>query len=71
MNSSAPRATDPPGSEEASAAILRERLAELRALLVTSLRMTESVGEDQILEFAASSARGLGPWQWESSPRQA
>jgi sugar diacid utilization regulator len=42
---------------------LRERLAELRALLVISLLMTESVGEDQILDLASSSAPGLGPWR--------
>src|SRR5215472_3934666 len=34
------------------------RLSELRALLVISLLMTESVDEDQILELAASSAPG-------------
>jgi sugar diacid utilization regulator len=56
----APEATTP---GETSAASLRERLAELRALLVISLLMTESVGEDQILELAASSAPGLGPWR--------
>src|SRR5215471_10606652 len=48
--------------EEAS---LRERLGEFRALLVISLLMTESVNEDQILELAASSAPGLGPWRIE------
>jgi sugar diacid utilization regulator len=58
----------PPGAPEAgrgetSAASLREQLAELRALLVISLLMTESVGEEQILELAASSAPGLGPWR--------
>src|SRR5215469_976546 len=42
---------------------LRARLSELRALLVISLLMTESVDEDQILELAASSAPGLGPWR--------
>src|SRR5258707_15522285 len=42
---------------------LRERLGEFRALLVISLLMTESVDEDQILELAASSAPGLGPWR--------
>ncbi len=42
---------------------LRERLSEFRALLVISLLMTESVNEDQILELAASSAPGLGPWR--------
>lgn len=42
---------------------LRERLGEFRALLVISLLMTESVSEDQILELAASSAPGLGPWR--------
>src|SRR6185437_9771189 len=42
---------------------LRERLGEFRALLVISLLMTESVNEDQILELAASSAPGLGPWR--------
>ena len=41
---------------------LRERLGEFRALLVISLLMTESVSEDQILDLAASSAPGLGPW---------
>jgi hypothetical protein len=30
---------------------------------VISLLMTESVGEDQILELAASSAPALGPWR--------
>jgi len=50
-------------SGEVSAASLRERLAELRALLVISLLMTESVSEDQILELTASSAPGLGPWR--------
>src|SRR5215472_3143896 len=42
---------------------LRERLGEFRALLVISLLMAESVNEDQILELAASSAPGLGPWR--------
>src|SRR5271165_3247235 len=41
----------------------RRRLGEFRALLVISLLMTESVGEDQILDLAASSAPGLGPWR--------
>ena len=49
--------------QETGGANLRERLGELRALLVMSLLMTESVGEDQILELAASSALGLGPWR--------
>ncbi|MGI8447057.1 MAG: hypothetical protein ACR2MP_07765, partial [Streptosporangiaceae bacterium] len=44
---------------------LRERLGEFRALLVISLLMTESVNEQQILELAASSAPGLGPWRVE------
>ena len=44
---------------------LRERLGEFRALLVISLLLTESVSEDQILDLAASSARGLGPWHIE------
>jgi len=44
---------------------LRERLGEFRALLVISLLMAESVNEDQILELAASSAPGLGPWRIE------
>ena len=48
---------DPPDAN------LRERLSEFRALLVISLLMTESVNEDQILELAASSAPGLGPWR--------
>ena len=43
----------------------RTRLSELRALLVISLLMTESVDEEQILELAASSAPGLGPWRIE------
>jgi|HubBroStandDraft_1064217.scaffolds.fasta_scaffold13676_3 sugar diacid utilization regulator len=42
---------------------LRARLGEFRALLVISLLMTESVSEDQILDLAASSAPGLGPWR--------
>jgi sugar diacid utilization regulator len=41
----------------------RRRLGEFRALLVISLLMTESVSEDQILDLAASSAPGLGPWR--------
>jgi sugar diacid utilization regulator len=41
---------------------LRERLAELRSLLVISLLMTELANEEQILELAASSAPGLGSW---------
>ena len=59
---------------------LRERLGEFRALLVISLLMTESVNEEQILELAASSAPGLGPWrvegygftdgQWRPGPDQ-
>ncbi len=59
---------------------LRERLGEFRALLVISLLMTESVNEEQILELAASSAPGLGPWriegygftdgQWRPGPGQ-
>src|SRR5437016_5960290 len=47
----------------ASDAGLRERLGEFRALLVISLLMTESVGEDQILDLAVSSAPGLGTWR--------
>lgn len=50
-------------SQEAADANLRERLGEFQALLVISLLMTESVNEDQILELAASSASGLGPWR--------
>ena len=63
-----------------SEADLRERLGEFRALLVISLLMTESVNEEQILELAASSAPGLGPWridgygftdgQWRPGPDQ-
>ena len=55
----APQATRPRPAADAN---LRERLGEFRALLVISLLMTESVSEDQILELAASSAPGLGPW---------
>ena len=47
-----------PGDEN-----MRRRLGEFRALLVISLLMTESVSEDQILDLAASSAPGLGPWR--------
>jgi sugar diacid utilization regulator len=47
----------------ATEANLRERLGEFRALMVISLLMTESVSEDQILDLAASSAPGLGPWR--------
>jgi sugar diacid utilization regulator len=50
---------------ETAEADLLERLGELRALLVISLLMTESVDEDQILELAASSAPGLGHWRIE------
>ncbi len=55
-----PRRSGRPGDGD-----LRERLGEFRALLVISLLMTESVNEDQILELAASSAPGLGPWRIE------
>jgi sugar diacid utilization regulator len=57
-------AAAPPARPEAEAdEKLRERLGEFRALLVISLLMTESVSEDQILDLAASSAPGLGPWR--------
>ncbi len=56
---------EPAGSRDAADGNLRERLSEFRALLVISLLMTEAVGEDQILELAASSAPGLGPWRIE------
>src|ERR1700747_1256716 len=59
----AAHATPPARTREE--ANLRERLGEFRALLVISLLMTESVNEDQILELAASSAPGLGPWRIE------
>ena len=49
--------------EDSADAALRERLGELRALLVISLLMTESVDEEQILDLAASSAPGLGRWR--------
>ena len=52
-----------PLPQDAPDANLREQLGKFRALLVISLLMTESVGEDQILELAASSAPGLGPWR--------
>src|SRR4029077_6890662 len=55
----------PPPARTREEAGLRERLGEFRALLVISLLMTESVNEDQILELAASSAPGLGPWRIE------
>lgn len=42
---------------------LRQRLGNLRALLVISLLMTESVEEEQILSLASSSAPGLGRWR--------
>lgn len=57
--------TMPVPFQEAADVNLRERLGEFRALLVISLLMTESVGEDQILELAASSAPGLGTWRIE------
>ena len=70
-----PRRPGRPGETD-----LRERLGEFRALLVISLLMTESVNEEQILELAASSAPGLGPWriegygftdgQWRPGPGQ-
>src|SRR5712671_3303184 len=53
----------PTRPDEAADANLRERLGEFRALLVISLLMTESVGEDQILDLAVSSAPGLGTWR--------
>ena len=46
-------------------AVLRQRLGNLRALLVISLLMTESVDEQQILQLASSSAPGLGNWRIE------
>ena len=49
--------------QDAPDANLRGRLGEFRALQVISLLMAESVGEDQILELAASAAAGLGPWR--------
>src|SRR6478609_4026877 len=49
----------------AGEAILRQRLGNLRALLVISLLMTESVEEEQILQLASSSAPGLGHWRIE------
>jgi sugar diacid utilization regulator len=58
-------ATATPPARTREEANLRERLGEFRALLVISLLMTESVNEDQILELAASSAPGLGPWRIE------
>jgi sugar diacid utilization regulator len=61
-NGVAAMTTMPTRPDEADAN-LRERLGEFRALLVISLLMTESVDEDQILELAASSAPGLGPWR--------
>ena len=70
----------PAGAGGAGGGDLRERLGEFRALLVISLLMTESVNEEQILELAASSAPGLGPWriegygftdgQWRPGPGQ-
>ncbi len=56
-------ATLPAWPGDAADANLRQRLGELRALLVISLLMTESVDEGQILELAASSAPGLGHWR--------
>ena len=51
------------GSRHRGDGSLRERLGELRALLVISLLMTLLAGEEQILELAASSAPGFGGWQ--------
>ena len=71
----------PPAVPAAADDGLRARLGEFRALLVISLLMTESVSEDQILDLAASSAPGLGPWriegysfadrQWRAGPGRA
>lgn len=55
----------PQAHQDARDAGLRERLGELRALLVISLLMTESADEEQILDLAASSVPGLGPWRIE------
>jgi DNA-binding PucR family transcriptional regulator len=44
---------------------LRERLSNLRALLVVSMLMTEQSDEAQILRLAASSSRSLGQWHME------
>lgn len=49
----------------AAEALLRQRLGNLRALLVISLLMAESVEEAQILRLASSSATGLGHWKIE------
>ena len=62
LTAALPLSPGDPGSDPHDAN-LRERLGEFRALLVISLLMTESVNEDQILELAASSAPGLGPWR--------
>jgi sugar diacid utilization regulator len=62
LTAALPLSPGDPGSDPHDAK-LRERLGEFRALLVISLLMTESVNEDQILELAASSAPGLGPWR--------
>src|SRR5580704_10555302 len=56
-------AAGPAGPAAVTDENLRQRLGEFRALLVISLLMTESVSEDQILDLAASSAPGLGPWR--------
>ena len=43
----------------------RQQLTNMRALLVLSILMTESPGEDQILHLAASSVPSLGPCRAE------
>ena len=57
--SRATRVPNPPALEA------RQQLTNMRALLVLSILMTESPGEDQILHLAASSAPSLGPCRAE------
>ncbi len=43
--------------------LLRAQLTNLRALLVLSILMTESAGDEQILRLAVSAATALGAWR--------
>ncbi|MPZ01015.1 MAG: CdaR family transcriptional regulator, partial [Actinophytocola sp.] len=53
------------GTDEAEIGRLRERLSDLRGLLVMSLLMTECAEPDQITRLASTSAPALGSWRVE------
>jgi sugar diacid utilization regulator len=51
------------GTSRDELGLLRGHLANLRALLVLSILMTESADDQQILRLATSAAASLGSWQ--------